>query len=108
MYKGATHLSQTSIPIGGNNTNSVIAAHRGLIRNKMFRNIDKLGNGDIIKINNMWGELTYKVIKTEVIHPTNINEILIQKDKDLITLVTCHPYRVNTHRYIVICERVAS
>ena len=72
----------------------------------MFRYIDKLEYGDIIKINNMWGELNYKVVKIDIINPTDIDEILIQKDKDLVTLITCHPYRINTHRYIVVCERV--
>lgn len=106
LYKGATLLAQTSIPIGGDNTNSVIAAHRGLIRNPMFREIQKLEVGDEIIINNIWEELRYKVSDIKVILPDNIDAILIQEGKELVTLITCHPYRGNYERYVVYAERV--
>lgn len=106
MKKGAVHLNGTSLPIGGENTNTVIAAHRGLVRNAMFRNIQKLENGDRIFINNYWETLEYQVIGSKIISPDQIDNIYIQNGKDLVTLITCHPYRVNTHRYLVYCERV--
>lgn len=106
MRKGAVHLNGTSLPIGGENTNTVIAAHRGLITNAMFRNIQTLEIGDSVFINNYWETLEYKVIDTKIISPDQIENIYIQDGKDLITLITCHPYRVNTHRYLVYCERV--
>lgn len=105
LLKGAVHLSHTSLPIGGNNTNSVIAAHRGLIRNKMFKNIDMLEVGDEVIITNSWNELLYKVKEIKIIEPSDVSQVYIQENRDLITLMTCHPYRINTHRYVVICER---
>ena len=105
MKKGAVHLSQTSIPIGGNNTNSVIAAHRGMKSHPMFRDIESLSIGDEVKITNMWDELIYKVVETKIISPDEVSEVLIQEGRDLITLITCHPYTKNYQRYVVYCER---
>lgn len=105
LNKGAALLSKTSIPIGGINSNSVIAAHRGLISNDMFRNIQKLKIGDDIKITNQWEELTYKVCDIKIIDSDDIDSILIQENRDLITLITCHPYRENYQRYVVYAER---
>lgn len=105
MKKGAVHLSQTSIPIGGNNTNSVIAAHRGMRSHPMFRDIENLSIGDEIKVTNMWDELIYKVVETKIISPDEVSEVLIQEGRDLITLITCHPYTKNYQRYVVYCER---
>lgn len=105
LNKGAALLSKTSIPIGGINSNSVIAAHRGLISNDMFRNIQKLKIGDDIKITNQWEELIYKVCDIKIIDSDDIDSILIQENRDLITLITCHPYRENYQRYVVYAER---
>lgn len=105
LNKGAALLSKTSIPIGGINSNSVIAAHRGLISSDMFRNIQKLKIGDDIKITNQWEELIYKVCDIKIIDSDDIDSILIQENRDLITLITCHPYRENYQRYVVYAER---
>ena len=105
LNKGAALLSKTSIPIGGINSNSVIAAHRGIISNDMFRNIQKLKIGDDIKITNQWEELIYKVCDIKIIDSDDIDSILIQENRDLITLITCHPYRENYQRYVVYAER---
>ncbi len=105
MAKGAVHLTQTSYPIGGINTNCVIAAHRGYARAAFFRNIDKLSIGDKVYIKNFREELVYEVKELKVIDPTDSNELLIRPGEDLITLITCHPYRANYQRYIVVCKR---
>lgn len=105
LNKGATHLSQTSMPLGGKNSNTVIAAHRSLVRNPFFKNIDKLDIGDEIKIKTLWKTLTYAVTDRKVISPYDSSKILIQKDKDLVTLITCHPYGETSERYVVYCER---
>lgn len=105
MRKGATHLTQTSLPVGGNNTNAVIAAHRGMSTAAMFRDIEKLKTGDEITMTNFRETLTYRVAEIKVINPNEINQILIQKNRDLLTLITCHPYRYNYKRYVVYCER---
>lgn len=106
MLKGAVHLTETSYPIGGNNTNSVIAAHRGYGKAELFRYIDKLEYGDEIYIQNFREELTYRVYEIKLVEPNDVGELKIQEGKDIITLITCHPYRVNTQRYIVKAERV--
>lgn len=105
MKKGAVHMSQTSLPIGGENTNAVIAAHRGMSSAAMFREIEKLEPGDPVTIRNPWGELTYRVSYCEVLEPEEIKKVLIQDGKDMLTLLTCHPYPVNNKRYAVYCER---
>lgn len=106
MEKGAAQLGQTSLPIGGENTNCVIAGHRGHSGIKYFQDIDVLEIGDEVYIDNLWETLVYRVSEIKIINPDEINEILIQDNRDLVTLITCHPYLINSHRYVVYCERV--
>lgn len=106
MINGATQLTETSMPIGGINTNTVIAAHRGYSYAAMFRDIEALAIGDRITLTNLWETMAYEVIKTEIIAPTDIDKVFIQEGKDLVTLITCHPYRYNYQRYVVYCERI--
>ena len=106
MKKGAVHLTETSYPIGGANTNSVIAAHRGYGKAVLFRNIDKLVVGDKIYIQNFKEELSYEVYDIKLVDPDDTSELLILEGEDIITLITCHPYRVNTQRYIVKAKRI--
>ena len=108
MRLGAVHLTETSYPIGGVNTNCVIAAHRGYSKAAMFRDIEALEIGDEIYIENFRETLVYRVVELRVIHPTDINQLLIQEGRDLVTLITCHPYRHNYQRYVVFCERAES
>ncbi len=105
MNFGAVHLSYSSMPIGGENTNAVFAAHRGYIGRIFFDNIVYLNEGDDVYITNPWEKLHYKVIEIEVISPYDIDRCYIQEGRDLITLLTCHPYGSNEYRYMVICER---
>lgn len=106
MSKGAAQLGQTSMPIGGTDTNCVIAGHRGYYGSDFFLEIEKLEIGDAIYIDNLWETLTYSVTGTAVISPDEIDKVLIQKGKDMVTLITCHPYPRNYQRYVVYCERV--
>lgn len=105
MSKGAVHLTQTSYPIGGINTNCVLAAHRGYAKAAFFRDIEKLDYGDKIYIQNFKEELTYEVFEIQVIDPTDVNKMLIRPGEDMVTLITCHPYRHNYQRYAVFCKR---
>lgn len=105
MKLGAAHLTETSYPIGGKNTNCVIAAHRGYSRTAMFRDIDKLDIGDPVYLENFREELEYEVVETKVINPDEAGQIMIQRGKDMLTLITCHPYRHNHKRYVVFCEK---
>lgn len=109
MADGAAHLSQTSLPIGGTNTNCVIAGHRGYNGASYFRYIDKLKVGDLVSVTNLWERLTYRVCEIKIIDPHDVTEILIQPGRELLTLLTCHPYASGgRQRYVVYCERVES
>ena len=109
MADGAAHLSQTSLPIGGENTNCVIAGHRGYNGASYFRYIDKLNVGDLVSVTNLWETLTYRVCEIKIIAPHDVTEILIQPGRELLTLLTCHPYASGgRQRYVVYCERVES
>ena len=105
MNKGAAHMTFTSYPIGGINTNTVIAAHRNSTK-EMLRNIHKIKLEDNIFVTNFRETLIYKVTEIEIILPTDIKEIKIQKGKDYITLLTCDPIGDSYQRYVVFCERV--
>ena len=107
MAAGAAVLSQTSIPIGGTSTNSVIAGHRGWNGYPYFLDIEKLEAGDLVSITNIWDTLTYEVTEIQIISPNDVNAILIRPGKDMITLLTCHPAGSGgKYRYLVFCERV--
>ena len=106
LARGAAILGQTSIPIGETDTNSVIAGHRGYQGAPYFRDIEKLEMGDTISITNPWETLEYEVTGIDVISPFDTDAVLIQDGRDMMTLVTCHPYRSGgKYRYIVYCTR---
>lgn len=105
LEKGAAVLAQTSMPIGGENTNCVIAAHRGYGGKAMFREIERLVPGDRVEITNLWETLSYEVVKCIVIYPDDTDAVKIIPGEDMVTLVTCHPYTENYQRYVVYCVR---
>ena len=106
LANGAAVLTQTSIPIGGENTNAVIAGHRGWNGYPYFLDIENLQVGDLIFIKNVWEELTYQVKTIRIVYPDDIDAILIQPGKDMVTLMTCHPPNTGgRYRYLVYCER---
>ncbi len=106
MAKGAAILGATSLPIGGENTNSVIAGHRGYRGAPYFREIEKLKPGDTVSITNPWEVLHYRVESVDVILPDDSDAVKIREEKDMVTLLTCHPYRSNgKYRYVVYCVR---
>ena len=106
LAAGAAVLGNTSAPIGGDNTNCVIAGHRGWKGADYFRHIDKLVVGDSVTLTNLWETLTYTVADIQIIQPHEVDKIKIQPSRDLLTLVTCHPYASGgRQRYVVYCER---
>lgn len=106
LNDGAAHMSQTSLPIGGANTNCVIAGHRGWGGGSYFRYVDQLTCGDRIYIINLWETLAYEVVAIKIIAPYQVEEIYIQDGRELLTLLTCHPYASGgKQRYLIICER---
>ena len=104
MARGGALLGQTSMPLGGENTNTVIAAHRGYYGAEMLRNVQQIQIGDKITMTTPWDTLVYRVCELKIIQPDDINAVLIQPGRDLLTLTTCHPYTQNTQRYLVIAE----
>lgn len=106
MAKGAAYLANTSLPVGGDNTNCVIAAHTRYKGIHMFKRITELEIGDEIYITNLWETLVYKVVETKVINPKDSQNIYIQENRSLVTLSTCHPYPNNYQRYLVYAELV--
>ena len=106
LAAGAAVLGNTSAPIGGANTNCVIAGHRGWRGADYFRHIDKLAVGDTVKLTNLWETLTYTVADIQIIQPYEVEKIKIQQGQDLLTLLTCHPYASGgKQRYVVYCQR---
>ena len=107
MAAGAAVLSQTSIPIGGDSSNAVIAGHRGWNGYPYFLDIEMMEEGDEVTITNIWGTLRYCVKDIQIIAPNDVNAILIRPGRDMITLLTCHPPNTGgRYRYLVFCERV--
>ena len=107
LAAGAAVLGNTSAPIGDDNSNCVIAGHRGWRGADYFRYIDRLQVGDTATLTNLWETLTYIVADIQIIQPHEVEKIKIQQGCDLLTLLTCHPYASGgRQRYVVYCERV--
>ena len=100
------HIPGSSLPIGGKGSHCVLSGHTGLVSSKLFTDLDKLKKGDIFTIKVMDRTLTYKVDKITVVLPTEINDLEINDDMDYVTLQTCTPYGVNSHRLLVRGERI--
>lgn len=106
LQKGVGHLEGTSLPVGGNNTHTVLTAHRGLPEARLFSELDQLVVGDKFYIHNVEGVLAYQVDQVKVIDPGNFSDLLIDPGHDYATLLTCTPYMINSHRLIVRGHRV--
>ncbi|WIG34071.1 class C sortase [Bacillus toyonensis] len=115
IYLGATeeHLSMgvgqiggTAFPIGGQDTHTVLAGHRGYHGARMFRHLDQLQNGDKFYIHIFGKKLTYEVTGQEVIYPDQVEKLAIVKGKDKATLLTCEPYTSSKYRLLIYGERV--
>ena len=98
---GVGHLEGSSLPVGGENTHSVMSAHRGLPSAKLFTDLDRVEIGDTFHIIVLDQVLTYQVDQIKIIAPTEIEDLQIVAGKDYCTLFTCTPYGINTHRLLV-------
>ncbi|MBZ5946489.1 class C sortase [Leuconostoc gasicomitatum] len=103
---GATVLQGTSFPIGGKGTHSVISAHRGLASRVLFTNLNKVKKNDIFVLKVLHKKLAYKVFKIQIVKPEDYQGLKIEPNKDLVTLLTCTPYMINSHRLLVTGYRV--
>lgn len=106
MSYGAAHLTYTSLPIGGDKTNTVLAGHTGYIGRIFFDNLRNLKIGNKVELHNFWDNISYKVVETKVCKPNESSDIFLKNGKDLLTMITC----INNNdggfdRYYVICER---
>lgn len=107
LAKGVAYLEGTSFPIGGESTHSVISGHRGLTEAKLFTDLPDLEKGDRFYIELGEAEIhAYQVDDIKVVEPTDVSSLQIEKGKDYITLVTCTPYMINSHRLLVRGHRV--
>lgn len=104
----AGHLQGTSLPIGGEGNHAVISAHRGLPSAKLFSDLDKLVVGDVFTITILDEVLTYEVENIYIVEPEETEKLLPVAGKDYVTLMTCTPYGVNTHRLLIRSKRIAT
>ncbi len=106
LQDGAGHLATTSLPVGGENTHAVISAHTGLPSAKLFTDIDQLKVGDVFRITVLDEVLVYQVDDIKVVLPHEVSSLNVVSGKDYVTLVTCTPYGVNSHRLLVRGTRI--
>ena len=106
LASGVGHLQGSALPVGGESTHCVLSAHRGLPAQALFTDLDQLVPGDRFFIHVLNRTLAYEVDQTEVVEPTQTESLGITEGEDRMTLVTCTPYGVNTHRLLVHAHRV--
>ena len=106
LEKSVGHVVGTSLPVGGSSTHAVLSAHSGMASSKLFSDIDQLTEGDTFYVHVLGEVLAYKVDAINTVLPTDTSLLRIEDGKDLVTLVTCTPFGVNTHRLLVRGHRV--
>ena len=105
LEKGIGHLENTSFPTGGINTHSVLVGHSGLVRATLFNSLEELSIDDVFFIKNFESFLKYKICDINVVNPDEVEKLAIKENEDLVTLVTCTPKYINTHRLLVTGSR---
>ena len=106
LEKSVGHVVGTSLPVGGSSTHAVLSAHSGMASSKLFSDIDQLEKGDTFYIHVLGEVLAYQVDSINIVLPTDTSLLQIEDGKDLVTLVTCTPFGINTHRLLVRGHRV--
>ena len=106
LERAVGHVMGTSLPVGGSSTHAVLSAHSGMASSKLFSDIDQLEKGDVFYIHVLGEVLAYEVDDINTVLPTDTSLLQIEEDKDLVTLVTCTPFGVNTYRLLVRGHRV--
>ncbi len=102
----AGHLKGSSFPVGGENTHAVISAHRGLPSARLFTDLDQLVTGDVFTITVLDQIFTYEVEEILIVLPEEVDKLAIVPQKDYVTLMTCTPYGINTHRLLIRAHRI--
>lgn len=98
---GVGHLKGSSLPVGGESTHSVLTGHRGLPTAELFTNLDQIEKGDVFYVHILKETLAYRVYDIETVLPEEVGSIRIEEGRDMITLVTCTPYGINSHRLLI-------
>lgn len=106
LQTGVGHLENTSLPVGGKSSHCVLSGHRGLPSAKLFTDLDQMKNGDVFYIKILHHTFAYKVDQILTVKPEKTEELQIVKGQDYVTLVTCTPYGINTHRILVRGKRI--
>lgn len=106
LANGVGHLQESSLPVGGENTHCILTGHRGLPNAKLFTRLDEMEQGDLFFLTVCGEKLAYEVTKIEIVHPEDVEGLRIQAEKDLVSLITCTPYGLNTKRLVVTGERI--
>ncbi|HZW68158.1 MAG TPA: class C sortase [Pseudogracilibacillus sp.] len=106
LSQGIGHMSNSSFPVGGLGTHTALTGHRGLPSSKLFRDLDKVEKDELFYIHTLDETLAYKIEDIQVVLPSETNWLEMKEDKDYVTLITCEPYMINTHRLLVRGERV--
>lgn len=106
LEKGSGHLYGSSLPVGGSSTNTVLTGHRGLPKAKLFTDLDKIEKGDKIYIHVLDKTLAYEVKTIKVIEPYELDDLNIKSGQDMVTLFTCTPYGINSHRLVIQGDRI--
>lgn len=108
LSNGVGHLEGSSLPFGGNGTHCVLTGHRGVPISELFSNLDDLDIGDIFTITVLDEVLTYEVDKISIVAPDDDSQLYIDDNQDYVTLLTCTPYAVNSHRLLVKGKRITN
>ena len=106
LQRGIGHMSNSSFPIGGLGTHTALTGHRGLPSSKLFRDLDKVNKDELFLIHTLDETLAYRVDDIQIVLPNETNWLQLDENKDYVTLITCEPYMINTHRLLVRGERV--
>lgn len=107
ISNGVGHFQESSLPVGGENTRCILTSHRGLPSSKLFTRLDELEEGDLFFLNICGETLAYQIYEIQVMEPEEAQELPIISEKDIVSLITCTPYGINTHRLVVNGERVS-
>ena len=106
LKRGVWHLQNTSFPIGGEGTHAVLSGHTGLSSAKLFTDLDKLEEGELFFIEVLGEKLAYKIDQIKIVEPSETSDLVIKSGEDYVTLVTCTPYGINSHRLLVRGTRI--
>lgn len=106
LQKGVGHLQGTSLPVGGTGTHCVLSAHSGLSSKKLFTDLEQVQEGDVFYLHVLGETLAYQVDQIKVVLPSETDDLRIDADHDYVTLLTCTPYGINTHRLLVRGTRI--